>query len=329
MPKRAMIFGITGQDGSYLSELLLQQGYEVHGVLRRPSSETPERLADVRKQVVFHQADILDHHSIFAAIRSVAPDEIYNLAAQSFIPASWTHPVLTMEYTASAVIGILEAVRASGLTKTRYFQASSSEIFAGSTRSPQNEETPFAPRNPYGSAKVYAQCITQNYRQHYDMYCVTGILFNHESPRRGKEFVTRKTTRGAVRVKLGLQSHLELGNLDSIRDWGFAGDYVKGMWLSLQRDVPDDYVFGTGEPHTVRELAEIAFSRVGLNAYDYIRVDPQLVRVEPSTRLVADASRAQTKLGWFPEVSFKQLIEMMVDADLDRAASPDLYSRME
>jgi len=323
MPKRAMIFGITGQDGSYLSEFLLEQGYEVHGILRRPSSETPERLADIRTKVIFHQADILDHHSIFAAIRSVAPDEIYNLAAQSFIPASWTHPVLTMEYTASAVIGILEAVRASGLNDTRYFQASSSEIFAGSTHSPQNEDTPFAPRNPYGSAKVYAQCITQNYRQHYNMYCVTGILYNHESPRRGKEFVTRKTTRAAVRIKRGLENYLDLGNLDSARDWGFAGDYVRGMWMSLQRDVPDDYVFGTGESHTVRDLVEIAFSHVGLNAYDHIRVNPQLVRVEPTTRLVADASRARNKLGWKPEISFKQLIEMMVDSDLERTSSSD------
>jgi GDPmannose 4,6-dehydratase len=276
----------------------------------------------------FHQADVLDHHSIYSAIRRVEPDEVYNLAAQSFIPASWTHPVLTMEYTASAAIGILEAIRSADLPKTRFFQASSSEVFAGSTSSPQNEETPFAPRNPSGSAKVYAQCITRNYREQYGMFCVTGILFNHESPRRGKEFVTRKTTDGAARVKLSLQQFLELGNLDSVRDWGFAGDYVRGMWMSLQHDEPDDYVFGTGEVHSVRELTEIAFGHVGLRAEDYVRVSPNLRRVEPDTRLVADASRARRKLGWQPQVSFQKLIEMMVDHDLEqnRRQPPSNYT---
>lgn len=316
MARRAMVFGITGQDGSYLSELLLEQGYEVHGVLRRPNAETSGRLARVRDRVIFHQADLLDHHSISATIRDVKPNEIYNLAAQSFIPASWTHPVLTMEYTAAAVIGILEALRCFGHSDTRYFQASSSEIFAGSPTSPQNEQTPFAPRNPYGSAKVYAQCITQNYRQHYGMYCVTGILYNHESPRRGREFVTRKTTDAAARIKLGLQDYLELGNLDSVRDWGYAGDYVRAMWLSLQHDHPDDYVFGTGEVHSVRELVEFAFGRLGLDPAKHLRVKQALVRTEPTTRLVADASRARSELGWKPEVSFRELVEMMVDSDV-------------
>lgn len=313
-----MIFGITGQDGSYLSELLIDKGYEVHGIVRRPAYQESDRLAHCRDQIIIHQADVLDHHSIFAAVRHVRPDEVYNLAAQSFIPASWTQPVLTMEYTASAAIGILEAIRCSGLDQTRYFQASSSEIFAGSKTSPQNESTPFAPRNPYGSAKVYAQCITRNYREYYGMHCVTGILYNHESPRRGREFVTRKTTDAVARIKLGLQDSLDLGNLDSIRDWGFAGDYVRGMWMSLQHDAPDDYVFGTGVPHTVRDLVRAAFGHAGLDPEKYVRVSKTLMRSEPDTILLADASHARAKLGWSPEVDFESLIAKMVDADIDR-----------
>ncbi|MBY0587471.1 GDP-mannose 4,6-dehydratase [bacterium] len=319
MSRRAMIFGMTGQDGPYLAELLLRKGYEVHGVVRRPRVESSERFASMRHALTFHQADVLDHHSIFSAVQQVEPDEIYNLAAQSFIPASWTHPVLTMEYTAAAVIGILEAIRTAGLVKkTRYFQASSSEVFAGSKTSPQNEQTPFSPLNPYGSAKVYAQCITENYRRHYGMYCVTGILFNHESPYRGIEFVTRKTTDAAARIKLGMLESLELGNLDSSRDWGFAGDYVRGMWLALQPSEPLDYVFGTGITHTVQELVEIAFSRLGLDPSRSIRVRQDLVRVETGTVLCADASRARTVLNWKPEVGFRDLIEMMVDRDYAR-----------
>jgi GDPmannose 4,6-dehydratase len=314
-----MIFGMTGQDGPYLAELLVREGYEVHGVVRRPRVEFSERFAPIRHQLTFHQADVLDHHSIFSAVKQVEPDEIYNLAAQSFIPASWTHPVLTMEYTAAAVIGILEAIRSAGLEKrTRYFQASSSEVFAGTTTSPQNEMTPFSPLNPYGSAKVYAQCITENYRRHYGMYCVTGILFNHESPYRGMEFVTRKTTDAAARIKLGLQEYLDLGNLDSMRDWGFAGDYVRGMWLSLRPDEPLDYVFGTGVTHTVRELVEIAFERVGLDPSAYLRVHPDFVRIETGTVLCADAARARRVLNWKPELAFRDLIEMMVDWDYAR-----------
>lgn len=318
MPKRAMIFGITGQDGSYLSEWLLEQGYEVHGMIRRGGAESSDRLAAVRDRIQFHQADVLDHHSIFSAIRTVVPDEVYNLAAQSFIPASWTHPVLTMEYTAAAAIGILEAMRTGGAPNAKYFQASSSEVFAGGKVSPQNEETPFAPTNPYGSAKVYAHCITRNYREHYGMYCVTGILYNHESPRRGKEFVTRKTTDAVAKIKLGLQDSLELGSLDSSRDWGFAGDYVRGMWLSLQQDEPGDYVFGTGKLHTVRELVETAFRHVGLDSGRFVKVARGLLRNEPRNILVADASKARERLGWSPEVSFERLVTMMVDADLER-----------
>ncbi len=322
MSRRAMIFGMTGQDGPYLAELLVKKGYEVHGLVRRPRVESSERFASFRQHLTFHQADVLDHHSVFSAVKQVEPDEIYNLAAQSFIPASWTHPVLTMEYTAGSVIGILEAIRSAGLSaKTRYFQASSSEVFAGATTSPQNEQTPYCPMNPYGSAKVYAQCITENYRRHYGMYCVTGILYNHESPFRGVEFVTRKTTEGAARIKLGLQETLELGNLDSVRDWGYAGDYVRGMWQSLQHPIPQDYVFGTGVTHTVRELVEIAFERLGLDHSKYVRTRPDLVRVEQGVVLAADASKARRVLQWKPEVEFKQLIEMMVDSDYARLCS--------
>jgi GDPmannose 4,6-dehydratase len=313
-----MILGVTGQDGSYLSELLLEKGYEVHGLIRRGGGDASERLSGVRDRIVFHQADVLDHYSLFSAIRAVQPDEIYNLAAQSFIPASWTHPVLTMEYTAAAAIGILEAIRAAGLKGTRYFQASSSEVFSGGKISPQNEETPFAPTNPYGSAKVYAHCITKNYRDHYGMFCVTGVLYNHESPRRGKEFVTRKTTDAVARIRLGLQETLELGNLDSVRDWGFAGDYVRGMWLSLQHDEPGDYVFGTGQLHSVRQLVDVAFRCAGLEPDRHVRVSPELIRQESRCVLVADASKAREKLAWQPETSFEQLIGMMVDADLKR-----------
>ena len=314
---RALITGITGQDGSYLAELLLSKGYEVFGVVRRASTENFERIAHLRGRVTLLQADLLDQYSLIEALRQARPREVYNLAAQSFVPTSWGQPVLTGEFTAMGVTRVLEAVRSVD-TGIRFYQASSSEMFGKVLEVPQREETPFYPRSPYGVAKVYGHYITVNYRESYDLYACSGILFNHESPRRGLEFVTRKVTDGVARIKLGLASELRLGNLDARRDWGFAGDYVEAMWLMLQQDAPDDYVISTNETHEVRELVRVAFDRVGLDYKKYVIEDPAFVRPAESDRLVGDASKARRELGWEPRVSFREMVEMMVDADLAR-----------
>lgn len=315
--KKALITGITGQDGSYLAELLLDKGYEVHGMVRRASTETFERIAHIKDRLILHQADLLDQLSLIQLLDRVQPDEIYNLAAMSFVPTSWTQPVLTGEFTALGVTRMLEAMRLV-CPGARFYQASSSEMFGKVREVPQNENTPFYPRSPYGVSKVYGHYITVNYRESYGIFAVSGILFNHESPRRGKEFVTRKISDGVARIKLGLAKELRLGNLDAERDWGFAGDYVKAMWLMLQQDQPEDFVVGTGIAHSVRNFAERAFDRVGLNWEDYVVVDPELIRPAEVDHLLADASKARRVLGWKPEVSFDQLVDMMVDADLER-----------
>ncbi len=316
--KRALITGVTGQDGSYLSELLLSEGYEVHGVVRRSSTENFERIADLSGKIHLHQADLLDQLSIIDVIKETQPDEVYNLAAMSFVPTSWKQPVLTGEFTGIGVTRVLEAVKLLGRDKIKFYQASSSEMFGKVLEVPQTETTPFYPRSPYGVAKVYGHWITVNYRESYNMFCCSGILFNHESPRRGREFVTRKVTDGVARIKLGMAKALKLGNLDSKRDWGFAGDYVRAMWLMLQQDKPDDYVVATGETHTVKRLVELAFGAVGLDWNKYVEIDPSLVRPAEVDLLIGDPKKAKTKLGWKPEVGFEQLIEMMVKADLAR-----------
>jgi GDPmannose 4,6-dehydratase len=328
--KKALITGITGQDGSYLAELLLQQGYEVHGVVRRASTETFERINHISGRLHLHQADLLDQLSIIDVMKEADPDEVYNLAAQSFVPTSWKQPVLTGEFTAIGVTRMLEAIRLLGRDRIRFYQASSSEMFGKVQEVPQREVTPFYPRSPYGVAKVYGHWITVNYRESYDMYCCSGILFNHESPRRGREFVTRKVTDGVARIKLGLAKELRLGNLDAKRDWGFAGDYVRAMWLMLQQPNPDDYVVATGETHTVRKLVELAFGAAGLDWQKSVVIDPALVRPAEVDLLIGDPSKARMKLGWKPEVSFPQLVEMMVRADLERlktSAAPDVKAR--
>ena len=317
--KRALITGITGQDGSYLAEFLLDEGYEVHGMVRRSSTETFERIAHLMDRVHLHQGDLLDQLSLISLLKDVGPAEVYNLAAQSFVPSSWNQPVLTGEFTALGVTRVLEAIRLVD-PAIRMYQASSSEMFGKVRRTPQDEETPFHPRSPYGVAKVYAYWITVNYRESYDLYAANGILFNHESPRRGKEFVTRKITDGVARIKHGLATDLRLGNLDARRDWGFAGDYVRAMWLMLQPDTPDDYVIATGTTHSVREFCEIAFSHVGLNWEDYVVVDQRFVRPAEVERLQGDAARARDALGWQPEVDFDALVRLMVDADMARYA---------
>ncbi|HEX4337949.1 MAG TPA: GDP-mannose 4,6-dehydratase [Polyangiaceae bacterium] len=316
-PKKALITGITGQDGSYLAELLLEKGYEVHGMVRRSSEEKFERIGHLRDRIRLHQGDLLDQYSLASLLVSIKPAEVYNLAAQSFVPTSWNQPVLTGEFTALGVTKMLEAIRHT-LPGTRFYQASSSEIFGKVTEVPQRETTPFYPRSPYGVAKAYGHFITVNYRESFNLFAVSGILFNHESPRRGLEFVTRKVTYGAARIKLGLQEKLALGNLDSQRDWGFAGDYVEAMWRMLQTDTPDDYVIATNETHTVRELCQIAFGRVGLDWEKHVIIDPAFVRPAEVDVLIGDPSRAKAKLGWEPKVLFSELIEMMVDADLAR-----------
>jgi GDPmannose 4,6-dehydratase len=321
MKKSALITGITGQDGSYLAELLLEKGYDVHGMVRRSSEEKFERIGHLRDRIRLHQGDLLDQYSLASLLVSIKPTEVYNLAAQSFVPTSWNQPVLTGEFTALGVTKMLEAIRHT-LPGTRFYQASSSEIFGNAKQVPQTEATPFYPRSPYGAAKAYGHFITVNYRESFNLFAVSGILFNHESPRRGLEFVTRKVTHGAARIKLGLQKKLALGNLDSQRDWGFAGDYVEAMWRMMQADAPDDYVIATNETHTVRELCEIAFDRVGLNWEKYVVVDPAFVRPAEVDLLIGDPSRARARLGWQPRVLFKELIEMMVDADLARLSSP-------
>lgn len=313
----ALITGITGQDGAYLAEFLLAKGYEVHGMVRRSSSENFERIAHLGDRVTLHQADLLDQLSIVNLLREVWPQEVYNLAAQSFVPTSWLQPLLTGEFTALGVTRMLEAVRLVD-PAIRFYQASSSEMFGKVQQEPQNERTPFWPRSPYGVAKVYGHWITVNYRESYGLFACSGILFNHESPLRGKEFVSRKVTDAAARIKLGVQQELRLGNLDALRDWGFAGDYVEAMWLMLQQDEPDDYVIATGVKHSVRELVEIAFARAGLDPKQHVRTDPALLRPAEVNHLCGDSSKAREKLGWRPKVSFRELIEMMVDADLAR-----------
>jgi GDPmannose 4,6-dehydratase len=317
--KTAVITGVTGQDGSYLAELLLDKGYEVIGVVRRTSHDSYERIGHLLDRVHVVAADLLDQHSLTMVIRDAKPDEVYNLAAQSFVPTSWNQPVLTGEFTALGVTRLLEAIRLAH-PQARFYQASSSEMFGKAVETPQRESTPFYPRSPYGVAKVYGHWITVNYRESYGMYAVSGILFNHESPRRGLEFVTRKVSDAVARIKLGKASELRLGNLDSGRDWGFAGDYVEAMWRMLQQKEPKDYVVGTGEMHTVRDLCATAFGHVGLDWKKYVKVDERFVRPAEVDVLLADASRARRELGWEARVSFEQLVKMMVDADLKRLA---------
>ena len=319
MTKRALITGITGQDGSYLAEFLLAKGYEVHGTVRRSSVEKYERIQHIRDDISLHQMDLLDQLSIITVIEDVEPHEIYNLAAQSFVPTSWNQPLLTGEFTALGVTRMLEGVRTVN-PDIRVYQASSSEMFGKVRESPQNEETPFYPRSPYGVAKVYGHFITVNYRESYDLYAVSGILFNHESPRRGLEFVTRKVSDGVARIKLGLAETLSLGNLEAGRDWGFAGDYVDAMWRMLQREEPTDYVVGTGIMHTVRDLVRLAFEHVDLDWQAYVLQDPAFHRPAEVEHLLADAARARDELGWEPRISFEELVRMMVDADLERLA---------
>lgn len=317
MTKSALITGITGQDGSYLAELLLEKGYKVYGLRRRTSTPMMENIEHIKNEIEFIEGDLLDQGSLINAVRKSNPDEVYNLAAQSFVATSWEQPVLTGQATAIGVTNMLEAVR---LTKpeARFYQASSSEMFGKVVETPQKETTPFYPRSPYGVAKVYGHWITVNYRESYDMYACSGILFNHESPRRGVEFVTRKVTDAVARIKMGLQNELRMGNLDAKRDWGFAGDYVKAMWLMLQQDKPDDYVISTNETHTVQELVEIAFSHAELNWRDYVVIDPKFVRPAEVDLLLGDCTKAKEKLGWKLEVGFEELVKMMVDSDLKK-----------
>jgi GDPmannose 4,6-dehydratase len=313
--KTALITGVTGQDGSYLAEFLLEQGYRVVGMVRRTSTVNFDRIKHIQDQIVIVQGDLLDQSSLMEIIRAYQPDEVYNLAAQSFVPTSFSQPVLTGEFTALGVTRLLEAIR-HVKPDARFYQASSSEMFGKVVEVPQRETTPFYPRSPYGAAKVYGHWITVNYRESYGMFACSGILFNHESPRRGLEFVTHKVTHAAARIKLGLQRELRLGNLEARRDWGYAGDYVRGMWLMLQQDQPDDYVLATGETHSVRELCEVAFGHVGLDWRDYVVVDPKHYRPAEVDLLIGDASKARRVLGWEPSVNFEQLVRMMVDADL-------------
>ena len=317
MSRTALITGITGQDGSYLAEFLLQKGYAVHGMVRRASTENFERIAHLRGKIALHQADLLDELSLIELMQKVRPDEIYNLAAMSFVPTSWTQPILTSEFTAIGVVRVLEAMRRV-CPKAHLYQASSSEMFGHVRETPQTESTPFYPRSPYGVAKAFGHYITVNYRESYGLFAVSGILFNHESPRRGMEFVTRKVSDGVARIKLGLQQTLAMGNLDAKRDWGYAGDYVRAMWLMLQAEKPDDYVIATGATHTVRELCEVAFSHVGLDWQAHVKIDPQFIRPAEVELLLGDAGKAQRVLGWKPSVDFAALVKMMVDADLAR-----------
>ena len=318
MKKRALITGITGQDGSYLAEFLLAHGYEVHGMVRRSSEEKFERIQHIREQISLHQGDLLDQYSLSSLLTTIKPEEVYNLAAQSFVPTSWNQPVLTGEFTALGVTKVLEAIRHSA-PHVRFYQASSSEMFGRVREVPQTEDTPFYPRSPYGVAKAYGHFITVNYRESFNLFAASGILFNHESPRRGLEFVTRKVTHGVARIRLGLQEKLFLGNLDARRDWGFAGDYVDAMWRMLQQPEPDDYVIATNETHSVRELCEVAFARVDLDWKKYVEIDPAFIRPAEVELLIGNPEKATKKLGWKPKVTFAHLIEMMVDADLERA----------
>ena len=314
--KCALISGVTGQDGSYLAELLLDKGYEVHGIVRRSSTETFERIEHLTGKIQLHQADLLDQVSLVNSIRSCDPDEIYNLAAQSFVPTSWVQPSLTGEFTALGVTRMLEAIRVVD-PSIRFYQASSSEMYGRVKETPQNEATDFYPRSPYAVAKLYGHWITVNYRESYQLYAVSGILFNHESPRRGREFVTRKISESVAKIKLGLQDELSLGNTDAKRDWGYAKEYVEAMWMMLQRDDPADYVVGTGKQHSVRDCLEAAFGHVDLDPDDFLRTDPNLVRPAEVDTLLADPTKAREELGWFARTSFKELIAVMVEADLE------------
>ena len=316
---RVLITGITGQDGSHLAELLLAKGYDVFGMTRRASTENLERIDHLLDRLTLIQGDLLDPHSLASALREAEPLEVYNLAAQSFVPTSWNQPVLTAEFTAVGVTRMLEAVRTVD-PQIRFYQASSSEMFGKVREVPQTELTPFHPRSPYGVAKVYGHHITVNYRESYGLFAVSGILFNHEGPRRGLEFVTRKISDGAARIKLGLVDELRLGNLDAERDWGYAGDYVEAMWLMLQQNEPEDYVVASGEAHTVREFCRLAFEHVGLDWERHVKTDPLLMRPAEVDHLVGDATKAHTKLGWKPRVEFPELVRLMVDADLERRA---------
>src|SRR6185369_11270530 len=320
MAKRALITGVTGQDGSYLAELLLEKGYEVYGVIRRLSASNTWRIDHVTDRITLIQADLLDQLSLIKAVEQADPHEFYNLAAMSFVPASWDQPMLTGEFNSQGVTRALEAIRRVN-PRIRFYQASSSEMYGRVREVPQTESTPFYPRSPYGVSKVFGHYITVNYRESYDMFAVSGILFNHESPRRGLEFVTRKVTDGVAKIKLGKADHLALGNLDAQRDWGFSGDYVRAMWLMLQQETPDDYVIATGVTHSVKHLVDTAFKHVGLDYQKYVRTDPRFIRPAEVDLLIGDASKAKEKLGWTPAVSFEQLVEMMVDADLVRHSS--------
>jgi GDPmannose 4,6-dehydratase len=313
--KTALITGITGQDGSYLADLLLEKGYRVIGMVRRTSTINFDRISHVQDKITLTQGDLLDQVSLVDIMKEYRPDEIYNLAAQSFVPTSWRQPVLTGEFTALGVTRMLDAMRMV-VPEARFYQASSSEMFGKVREVPQNEATPFYPRSPYGVAKVYGHWITVNYRESYDLFACSGILFNHESPRRGLEFVTRKVTHGAARIKLGLAEELPMGNLEAERDWGFAGDYVRAMWLMLQQDAPEDFVVATGRPHSVRELLEVAFGLLGLDYQDHVKVDDRFIRPADVDQLVGDATKAREKLGWEPQATFEGLVKMMVDHDL-------------
>ena len=327
MKKRALITGITGQDGSYLAELLLDKGYEVFGIVRRSSAPNLWRIEHLLDRIELRPADLLDQLSLLKILDEVRPQEFYNLAAMSFVPASWDQPLLTGEYNAQGVTRVLEAVRQVD-TKIRFYQASSSEMFGKVREVPQTEVTPFYPRSPYGVSKVYGHYITVNYRESYDLFACSGILFNHESPRRGLEFVTRKVTDGVARIKLGLAKELRMGNLDARRDWGFAGDYVRAMWLMLQQDQPDDYVIATGETHSVRELVEVAFGHVGLDWQKYVTLDQRFLRPAEVDLLIGTPAKAKAKLGWTPTVDFAGLVTMMVDADLGRLTNAPPTSRV-
>lgn len=314
---RALITGITGQDGSYLAELLLEKGYEVYGVVRRASTETFERINGFKSRLTLLQADLTDQVSMIDVLSDIHPNEVYNLAAQSFVPTSWKQPILTGDVTALGVTRVLEAIRVVD-KNIRFYQASSSEMFGHAQETPQTEKTPFYPRSPYGVAKVYGHWITVNYRESYGLFAVSGILFNHESPRRGLEFVTRKVTHSAARIKMGLQEEVRMGNLKAKRDWGFAKDYVRAMWLMLQQDAPDDYVISTDETHTVGEMCEIAFNHLGLKWQDHVKVAAEFYRPAEVHQLLGCSKKAREKLGWQPEVNFEQLVKIMADADLDR-----------
>ena len=315
--KTALITGIAGQDGSYLAELLLKKDYEVCGIVRRGSTSNVERIKHIQDDIKLIYGDLLDQNSLIEAIEASRPDEIYNLAGQSFVPATWDKPVLTGEFTALGATRLLEAIRLVN-RNIRFYQASTSEMFGRVAEVPQNEQTRFYPRSPYGVAKLYAHWITVNYRESYDMYCCSGILFNHESPRRGLEFVTRKVSDAAARIKLGLSKELKMGNLDARRDWGFAGDYVEAMWLMLQQEEPEDFVISTGETHSIEELVEIAFTHAGLEWKDYVVIDPKFVRPAEVDLLMGDSSKARDKLKWQPKVKFEELIRTMVDSDIKK-----------